>query len=92
MTDRQTVVLQGDALGISRGICQQIVDPLALQFAQGKGCQGVIELYASLITYLALDVVTKLDAETARHILACAGDRVEDLIAARAATEAKGVH
>lgn len=92
MTDRQTIVLQGDALGISRGICKQIVDPLVLQFAQGKGCQGVIELYASLITYLALDVVTKLDAETARHILSCAGDRVDDLVVARQAGAAKGVH
>ena len=92
MSDQTTVVLKGDALSISRGICQQVVDPLVLQFAKGSGHQGVIELYASLITYLALDVVVNLNAETARHILACAGDRINDLVVARAADAPKGVH
>jgi hypothetical protein len=92
MTDRQQVVLEGDALGITRGICQQIVKPLVLQFAKGGGQQSVVELYASLITYLTLEVVTTLDAETARCILASAGERVEDLVGILAADAAKAAH
>lgn len=78
------VVLEGDAVQVARGICHQVVGPVAEVFAKHGGASGVVELYAGLITFLALDVTTNLDEVTARQILSCAGDRVTDLVAIQA--------